>query len=491
VVVALTIVPLVIHRLGLAAYGAVTLATSAAALLQVLDAGMVNAASRYFGVSAGANDRLATADQFVTISAVILAISGLVGIALFVLAHQVTDLFHLGRALRPGGVFATRVVAILIPVGMFEGVVASVLTSHGRFRTFTIASLVSRIAYAAAVVAFVKHDGGLQEMMRLTLLQLGALVLLMAPTAVRLMDLRHTRLLPWVTVREIAAYSTRIQFVTLTSVINVQADALIVGAVLPLRYVALYGVGATVASELRSVPFNAAAPIVVRLTQTLGRAGTDAAFDAYAQIQATWVTASTGFCAVALGASVFQIEAWLGHRFLPAGIVCVILLAGNLINLLTLPLGLYLQAIRRPEILVRYGMLGAGLNILLTVAFFWLGMYAIVAATATGIVVSSVALRRIAGGAVSQEIPSFLRPVPWLAAVAGASTAAASGALLRFLIPWHGAPGLIMVSSCMVPGAYAFVIALIGPARAWNVTTETASRKSLSPLIQALSTPAT
>jgi len=161
----------------------------------------------------------------------------------------------------------------------------------------------------------------------------------------------------------------------------------------------------------------------------------------------------------------------------------VILTLGNSINLLTMPLTVYLQVLGKPRIEVRYGLIAAALNLGLTLAFSWLGLYAIVLATTLGQMFGSVALMHLARASVEREIPSFLRPIPWLAAAAAAITAAAAAFGLRVIAPWHGLPGLVLVSLSWLPATVAFVSVLIGPRCLWLNLLSSAKARSIRPLV--------
>jgi O-antigen/teichoic acid export membrane protein len=484
--VALLMVPLVIERLGIAAYGALTLAQSAMSLLGGLDGGLVNAATRNFGIAAGANDRKAAADYFVTGLAAVLTIGCVLGAALFLLAGDVTGLFDVDRALRPQLVYALRVVAVLLPLGLVGSLLSAPLNAHGQFSLTAGFNVVATVAYVGFVVILLHHKQGVETMMRILLLLQCLRLLLVTPWALRHINPLRGRLLPLPEFRALIAYAGQVQAAALTAMVNLQTDALIVGAVLPLRYVALYGVGASLAAELRTVPLNVAAPLIARLTQLIGRGGVELAFSEYVRIQRLWVVTASGFACVAIGASAFQIDAWLGYRFLAAGIVSMLLQVGYGVNLLTMPLTVYLQAIGRPDLDLRYGLLSAALNLICTAALIWVGLYGIAAGTAIGAAGGSLTLLWMAHRYVSTDLPSFFEPVPWTALLTAGIVSAGAGAGLLALTPGHGPLQLLIVSLCMVPGACAFLIARLGVRVAGNTVASAVRSRSATPLIASL-----
>lgn len=484
--VALLMVPFIIGKLGVADYGALTLAQSAMSLLGGLDGGLANAAMRNFGIAAGANDRQAAADYFVTILAAVLTIGCALGAGLFLLAGAVSGIFDVDRALRPQLVYALRIVAVLLPLGLVWKLLSAPLNAHGKFSLTTRLNLVATIVYVGCVVSLLHRRNGVETMMQITLLLACLRIGLVAPWTLRYINPLRGRLLPAREVRALIAYAAQVQAAALTAMVNLQTDALIVGAVLPLRDVALYGVGASLASELRAVPLNIGGPLVVRLTQLVGRGGVELAFPEYVRIQRLWVLAASGFACVAIGASTFQIEAWLGPRFLAAGIVSMLLQVGYGVNLLTLTLTMYLQAIGRPDLDLRYGLLSAALNLTCTAALIWVGLYGIAAGTAIGSAGGTIALLVMARRSISADLPSFFEPVPWISLIAAGLVSAGAGAGLLALTPGHGPLQLLIVSLCMLPGACAFLMSRLGFRAAYAAAASAVRSRSATPLIAAL-----
>lgn len=483
---ALIVVPIAIHRLGLSAYGVFTLAMTAVSLLQQLDGGMMNAAMRYLGLAAGKGDRQSAAAHLLTMLVIVAVIGTTLGLMVFFASPEVVRLFGIASPLRRSARFAMQVVGVMLPLGLIQGVLSAALQANGRYRVFASNNIVWRILYVVALVVLVHRRGGLTTLMWLVLLQQVAVVLTLLPPACRQVDMRKARLLPRSDVRQILRYSTRVQVFTLTGLVNLQLDTLIVGAALPLRDVALYGTGATIATQIRSLPMNAAAPMITRLAHSFGSGANVATFDEYVRLQSMWAVISSAFLAIVGGISLFLIEAWLGERFLTAGIVCLVLNVGNLVNLLTAPLTIYLQVIGRPEIEARYGLISAATNIVLTVSFLWLGVYGVAGATAVAQSLASAVLLWMARKRVSRDIPSFLEAVPWRAAGAAAILSGVAAAGITKLLAFHGVCALLIVGTATVPGTVGFLLCLFGPSQSIRIGREIGQRRSLAPLVTSL-----
>jgi O-antigen/teichoic acid export membrane protein len=490
-VTALALIPFIVGRIGLAAYGTLTLANSALTLSQYLDGGMLNTATRYSGLAVGAQDRRALTSTVTTISLIVFSLAAAIGAAVFILAPTIVGLFNIDRDLRSQAIYAARIVAIMLPLGLLQGILSGVLTASARFGGLAAASIAGRVWYICAVLTLVGHVDGLKTMMLILLVQQCGLLVLVAALSASSLKLSGLRLLPRPAIHELVVYSARVQAFALSGMVNLQADTFIVGAVLPIRYVGLFGIGSSIANQIRAVPTNVSGPIVARLTNTLGASGQTAAFDEYLRLQSIWMVWIVGFVSVTVGAVGFCISAWLGHRFTPAAIVAVALLAGGGFNLLTVPLSIYLQAIGRPDIEVRYGALSAGLNLLLTAALLWTGLYGITGATAVGVALGSLTMVPLARAGVGSDIPSFVSGAPWIAGLAGGLTSASLAFVIVEVLPIRGVLALVLTGVATVPGAYVFTAALLGQQHAREALRSAVRERSVSALLNAVSARAT
>jgi O-antigen/teichoic acid export membrane protein len=341
------------------------------------------------------------------------------------------------------------------------------------------------------VLALLTHTSGIRTMMWILLAQQCGALLLVAILTLPAMSISQVRLLPRSAVREMLGYSLRVQAFALSGLINLQADAFIVGAVLPVKYVGLFGIGSSIATQIRSVPVNASGPLVARLTTTLGASGDAAAAQEFARLQRIWAVWTSAFVGVTVGVVGFCMHAWLGSRFTPAAIVATILLAGAGLNLFTIPLSLYLQAIGRPQIEVRYGIVSAGLNLVLTAALLWTGLYGISAATAAGIGVGSLLFVPLARAGVSRDLPGFLEGAAWKPGIAAAIASAAIAFSISAALPGHGVIGLVVTGFAVIPGACVFVTVLLGPRCVGETAHDAVRRRSVAPWMAAITAQAT
>ena len=85
-----------------------------------------------------------------------------------------------------------------------------------------------------------------------------------------------------------------------------------------------------------------------------------------------------------MASAYFGILAWLGPRFSLSGWICIVLIAGSSMALVTSLIGSYANAVGKAGALARYGIVSMVVNIVLTVPMVLLGSLGVVAATAIG-----------------------------------------------------------------------------------------------------------
>jgi O-antigen/teichoic acid export membrane protein len=236
----------------------------------------------------------------------------------------------------------------------------------------------------------------------------------------------------------------------------------VIGILLSVKKAGIFSVGGNIALQARGAIGNALVPIANHMSRSFGSGGVEAALAEFVRLQRMWVRLTTGwFCGVA-GVSYFAIVAWLGPQFKLGAIAAVVLLFGYMVNLYTGMLTIYLNAIGRPGIETRYGLVSMGVNLVLTCGLAVFGVLGIAAATAIGTATGSIFLVRIAHRRVSQQIPSFTRLIPIVpGGIAFAISFCVSGVVGR-VVP-QGVVGLAAVGACALAGLFAYSLAVVGP----------------------------
>jgi len=197
--------------------------------------------------------------------------------------------------------------------------------------------------------------------------------------------------------REVLRFGLPLQGAAALGTLGTRADVPIVAALLPVRFVGYYGVGATVAGALRSLFDACSTPHYTSLAQAVGRSGSAAGQTAVVAAQPTWVR-GTLLVGGTLGAvAPAGIIVWLGARYTPAAVVASVLVVSvSVIVSLSLVAGLA-RADGRPSLELRYTLITILVNVLFTIVLTWrIGFAGVVLGTGIGTIVGAVWLERAA-----------------------------------------------------------------------------------------------
>jgi O-antigen/teichoic acid export membrane protein len=463
----LLLTPFLVNHFGLTSYGLLSLVLIVNAFLTSFDGGLQPTASRYFSVFAGSNDERSTTRLACTMLGLIAVLGGVFALIVFLLAPEAIKLFNIPTDLVAAGVFLFRIVGALVVAGFFHTVFLSLLQARHRYALVNMANLASYLVWAIGLVVSLSMGYGLRVVGLLLVLQQCAASLLVVPAAARYIKRRYLGIYSLTELRALAAFSVRAQASNLASLINNQVDAFVIGALLPIRYVGLYNVGANMAFQLRGLIGNALTPAANHLGRTFGQSGEEVALVEMSRLQRLWVKACTAWFSSVAAVSYFAIVAWLGHRFALGGLTALILLVGYMVNMYTGMLILFLNAIGKPGIETNYGLVSVLVNIVLTAALAVFGIIGIVTATAVGTAAGSLYLVWLTRRRVRADVPNFLIEVP---VIAGVVAAGVSGGL-AFAVEGHvprGPIGLVAVGVCAIPGLLAFGLIDPGPRSLWR-----------------------
>ncbi len=457
----LALTPFLLLRLGVSAYGLYALLSSFRGLLSNLDGGFGPTSSRYFAVYAGADDRRSTAGLVVTISAILTAIVGTLGGIVALLAPQITELFHTSSSLHHEATGLLRAFMPLLLTAALRGSFQRILRSHHRWAYINVSMTVGTAVYVALAMLLVGEGHGLVGLLWASVAQEAVVDVASVAAATRHFSWRDCRLLPRGVTREIARYASRVQLAAIASSFNYEIDSLLVGLIFPVRYVAYYSIGSNFSNQLTSLPTNAVSPVAVTLSRTFGRSGLPATLREFTELQRVWVRAVAPYALIGAVCGYFGILRWLGPQERLAGVVAVILLGGQVLNLLSQVMAELGKAVNKPGLESRYLGTGVVINVALTIPLaFTVGMLGVPIGTAIGQVVSTLYFLHIAKREIDRGLRSFLADIPALA------TLAATACAVALVLPAHavaprGAFGLLL---CAVPAVIALAVhaALVG-----------------------------
>ncbi len=461
----LVLTPFIIHGLGIERYGIFVLVVTVTGMLNSFDGGVIGAASRYFSIYAGTDDRRSTTELLVTFCVLLTGLGLLMSTAAWFLSPVVVGFLNMSDIWRPQAIFLFRALGILVTTLFIHTLFQMVLSARQRYAWSTAVGQVVYGAYVVGFVIVIETGSGLRGVAFIFVGQQVLASALIIPVAMQYLDRQGVRLIPWAKLRSILSFSGKLQVGGIAMLVITEVDSLVIGGALSVRALGIYSPGANFSGQLSSVVSNGLGPAGVHLGNVYGRDGEEGAFREFRRLQRMWVVAVTGWTVVAMASAYFGIIAWLGPRFSLSGWICIVLLAGSSISLVTSLIGMYAEAVGKAGALARYGVLSMVVNIVLTVPMVLLGSLGVVAATAIGQFVSAVYLLHDVRRSVRHDLPSPLRHVPLLRGLVAAALTLGLEVAIRPYLP-VGPVGLLGAGVPALLGLATFAVLMLGPRQA-------------------------
>lgn len=471
----LALTPFVLHGLGIARYGLYLFAATAAQFVGTFDGGITASAQRFFATFAGARDRVATTRLLTTLVVVTTVLGAAVLGVLWLLAPPIVDHLHMAAELRGEGTFLLRAMSVIISVALVRNAFSAILIAHQRFAYTNLVATFLYAEYVVGLVLTVHHHWGLRGVAWTLLVQQAVVTVLYVPASLRYLTARGVGVYRPAELRRFFSYSGKVQLVGLSNLFLQEADVLLVGALLPIRDVAIYTVGANFALQLRTVPLNGLSPMMTVLGQTLGRDGREALVAEFGRLQRVWVQVVAGWCAVGAAAVVFGITAWLGDAFVLSGVIGAVVLIGNLFYLAPSLLTLLLGLLDRPGEEARFSGVMVAANVALTIPLVFVGPVGVAAATAAGQLVAALWIVRRTRSTLGVGGRSFLAEIPVPACLVSAAVVVGLELALHPVVP-HGPLGLLSCGAPAAVGLVVYAVLVLGPARARRAAGQGMSR---------------
>ncbi len=293
--------PFLLHHLGPTQYGIFALVSSTIGLLSNLDGGLGPTGSRYFPVYVGRGDVAATTSFLLTMLTLVVIIVGAVTTIMILVAPAVVGVFALGSSIAShshdlaGHSHETvQLIRFLMPALFLAAIctpIQRLIMAHHRWAFLNYTGVIGMVVYAATAVGVSFATSGLQCLIWATYAQ-QAIVLITAVWACRrYISLKRLRWLPISEVRQILRFGGRVQIAALASSFNFELDALLVGFLFPVRYVAYYSIGANFSQQVINTPVNGLNPIMQEIGRSYGRSGKEGVLRSFPDTQRMWVTA--------------------------------------------------------------------------------------------------------------------------------------------------------------------------------------------------------
>lgn len=447
----LVAVPLLIDRIGLAAYGVWTLVQTIVLYVTTAELGVGPALARFTSVHATHPHR----PRQVLLSALVLYLA--VGLAVVaacqLFAGLFADLFSVPADLRADTIATVHIIGWVTLAALIAAALGHVLAGLERFISFTVSNVAGSVVFLVALVVLLRRDPEMQDAAHAALMQ-WSVVALLRLVALRRVILTRGPMQPGRTlIRQLFGFSMRLQGAVLATLLNTQTDRVVIGIVAPATTVGQAGVATQVADAGRFLGYAAFNPIMSRMAVAYGAGGLEALDPLLARQRRLWTIGLLGAMAVGIGATPPAIGAWLGSGYGEAAIFACLLIAGYGIGLLPSPAFGYLRAVGRPGLEGLYGVVTVAVNLVATVVLgVAIGALGVVLATAFAYAVSTLWVTRRARRLVPASTDAPIHAVRVFAgmAIAALLTYAAGEGLLAVAPRWLAFFGLAVVAAAML-----------------------------------------
>jgi len=384
------LVPITLHALGTEAYGVYALALSVLGFLGLLELGAGTAATKYAALARGDGDIASRNRALSTLLAVSLASSVLAVVLVVALALLFPRMFPIPQELRRISVIAVLLLgarsAILAwPAGVFR----SSLIGDNRIPTANNVQIITNIGLTITTWVFLRMGWGLLGVAASALIWFAVEAASYVVLCRWLISDFHLSLRSFdrTLLRSVASLSFSQLLMTVSGLILLRTDPIIVGSFLPIAAVGQYGVALKISEnvfQLAKQYVNALSPTVARLHGAGDVAG----------LQALFIRASRHSTIVA-GALIVGIVpwsdrllvAWVGDAMLPAAPVMAILSLAMALCTWQMVVSNFLTYTNQHMKTVRFTTISTVVNI---VASLWLVRRLGLAGVAMGTLVSVV-----------------------------------------------------------------------------------------------------
>ncbi|MBE8474530.1 lipopolysaccharide biosynthesis protein [Streptomyces justiciae] len=458
----LLLTPYLIARLGLDRFGVWSLILIFLATLTVLDGGVGASLARFHAYHGARGERDGTGRLVIGSLTLFLCFGALVTVLCLLLAPTITSALDVPARLHDEEHRLLTVLGPLLTLALASNSAVALLQANGRFRALAGVSGGSCLVYALAVIALIDQSAGLPLLAALT-----AGRYLLATVGGLCAGARHVKLtrplLPTPPERrEFGRYALRMQLSGFTMFLNGEIDALVIAALLPVRYIGIFAVGYQAAMGLRSLPLYAIPPVLTRMTHVYAGDGLPGAVHEFHVLQARWLPTALTYGVVTTAVVAVAVQVWVGPELALSGAIAAVLLAGYSVQVaLTGVRTCFVRAIGKPGYETRYSWAATVVNIALTVplTLLW-GVVGVVLATAVGLTAGSLYFVVVCRRAGLHRMQGRL-PRRWLPATALAATLAVLGDLLILGLGWHGAVPLLLAGLPVLVGLAAASVLLV------------------------------
>ena len=444
-VLGFAVTPTLLASLGQEQFGLYAIVMSLQGYFGVLDLGIGGALARFMIGSQERGDRLGVARITAFGVAFYAVMALLLAPAVYALAPVVIGWLRVRPALAGEGVAALWAVFALFIASAATGVISARLYAAHRMDLTTLSGVSANAVFIASVLIFVPRHPSIYTAMACSAAQLatGFLLNLVFLRRIRAgLLIGDPRRLPRALVRSLFSFGVWSQVNSVTAIVNLEADKLIIGRMLGTAQVAPYQVGNRYALLSRALPLQLLGALFPDVTARIARGlGPDEMEALYRQALRSLMLATLTVVGFLVAVTPMFLRAWIGRPLPGADAIAIALMLSYAVNNLTGVGTTIVRAEGRPEIETIYAVASAVLNIGATLVLTPIyGLWGVVGGTIFGNVVGSIGFMAIFHR--RSRFPFGATVLSWLAPlVAGVALAALATAFLNHALADVPTPG--------------------------------------------------
>ena len=362
--------PVLVNQLGSEGFGLFSIAAALPAYAGLLDFGIGAGLVKHFTEYSEAGDTDGVRQVMTLSLCFYLVLGALLTPVAVLLAPSIAGLLGLSEEYRRAAEVSVVIMFLYFIASGLVGIVSARLVSLHRMDITAGVGLLAQAAYGAAVFLVLPLSPTVLTAIWLTVFQLlltGVLLYVIVVRADRRLFCNPLAI-PGTLVRKLFAFGGWMQLNSLTALVNLEADKLIIAGFLNMAAVTPYQIANRLASVNRLIPFqllSALMPAATMMQLSHSRAEAAQFYSHMSRYLMLLTLVITGFTAVAADRFILT---WIGQPYPPASLIVVALCLSFAVNNLTGGGTTMARAAGLPRYETYYAVLSMVLNIGLTVA---------------------------------------------------------------------------------------------------------------------------
>lgn len=455
----LIVTPFLVMHLGADRFGLWSLLTTIVLFGTGLDGGLGATLLRWFGMQRNVADRAAVTKLATTAIVGLFVVIGTFGGVVEVSANRLSQFLRIDNGLQVDATTLLRSAPLLVFLPLVTNVFNALLQANGKFRAIAIRSVLAETTFVVLVLIVVPSHG-LQGLILCALAQQLTSLAASAVASSVYLSWRSCGFIARTDARDFFSFAWRMQAASISNLVILESDGLVIAGLLPVRFVGIYAVGASIASAVRSLPLFAIPALYSHLVAGFDFSLPSESLRKGMFFHKIWVFVVVIYTLFALAAADATVRSWVGPNFELSALVATALIASNGVHLTTAVQTSICRVIGRPALEVTYSSIAAVTNLALSIPLaLQFGLYGVLGATVFSQVLGTLYFifdfsRKIHRRS-ALSIPVRLK----ISLVLGAAVTGLIVSIEACFNPVTGAIGLIMSSTSTAIGLSVTIVA--------------------------------